>query len=302
MLHWHLRRNMPAMAAMVQAPDSRLLTVNPADASWIDAVLRFITLHVCLKTRPLNRTSFVVPFLRQLLVLSHPLLTNLATGHNALEAGVQEGFRSGRLASLNGDEGRESRVASSASAGLSSSSFSRMASANLGSLWLPWSESAGEAAGAEGASAVSLVGEDGPSGPAARGQRNLIALSNAVTSVVLTCADSWRWICDHPLKQKKFAVADQQTVNGLTLTVYIQRVSNAAQFVPPLKTLRSVKVLASSSNSCSSESQPCTDEGGERLFLSPPCLLSLTGGLHRKSVRLSVSPLIWCRGNGGASW
>lgn len=213
---WHLQRSLPAMVSLVRLPFSGVSLVSPTDFGWIDAALRFLTLHLCLGTEPLAQRESLRLFLHHLLLLAHPVPLRLFPVERRACRGSGED-------SLSFEWRRGASMASSASAGgpatfAAGASWPRETSlARLGSL--------------------DTLHSGGP-------PRNLyVSLAAAVTKVVVRCCDSRRWVSDRGLLAQGFRLHEKLSAGSCTVAVYIQRRSTAEPFTPPLRALRSYTVV-----------------------------------------------------------
>lgn len=213
---WHLQRSLPAMVSLVRFPFSGVSLVSPTDFGWIDAALRFLTLHLCLGTEPMAQRESLRLFLHHLLLLAHPVPLKLfpAERKTCRDSAENSLFI----------EWRRSASMASSSAAAGPSTFA------AGGVW-PWETSLARLG------SLDTLHSGGP-------PRNLyVSLAAAVTRVVVRCCDARRWVSDRGLLAQGFRLHEKLSAGSCTVAVYIQRRSTAEPFTPPLRALRSYTVV-----------------------------------------------------------
>lgn len=253
------------MASLVQLPAPGVYLVHPADFCWMDSALRFLTLHLCLGTEPLDHSESVILFLHHLLTLAHPVPLRLAPR--------------GRLNSRLSAEAFP--VPSDTEDATFSSDYRRAGSGDTAA-----------SGGAQSAPSPQSLPLRPPSSgfiqhsathgrllSGGSGQRSYVPLAVAITKILVRCFDARHWASDGSLTQKGFRLLDKNVVAGFTVMVYVQRRQMADSFTPPLKGIRNFSV-----RKCGADEiiGPLRDSRGGAGFKT----FSFTGAFPRRRVWL----------------
>ncbi|KAL8272500.1 hypothetical protein Esti_003623 [Eimeria stiedai] len=209
---WHLERNLPAMSLLVQPPAPDTYLMHPADLCWMDSVLRVLTVHVCLKTEPLDHSDSVVLYLQHLLTLAHPVPLRLSPGDRHTS---RSSFGDTTTAAADIDDAFASDL---------NSTIAPAAAAAV----------AGGVHPLNGLGFSRLIN----AGSSPREEVCYVPVAAAVTRVVVRCFSPRHWGSDLRFTQRGFRLRHKATTaSGYTLMLYVQRRQLAELFAPPLRSL-----------------------------------------------------------------